>query len=135
MDARHDPDDRHASIELPATPRTPERARTFVADTLHGTPYDTIGDDVALVVSELITNAVMHTRAAVVLTLQAGDGRVRVEVHDQLGGAFARLGGARAEGGRGLDIVATLASAWGVETVVDDGKMVWAELPGASDAG
>jgi two-component sensor histidine kinase len=79
-------------------------------------------DDVLVVVSELVTNAVMHSGCAPqeTITLEATiDGaRVRISVHEP--DAFAQ------RGGLGLRVVDTLAHRWGVDR--PDGRVVWAEL-------
>jgi anti-sigma regulatory factor (Ser/Thr protein kinase) len=84
---------------------------------------------VAVVVSELVTNAVRHTTAPIHLTVQTSVDGVRLEVSD----LAPRLPGPpvldpQAEGGRGLAIVAGLADAWGIDPIAGDGKIVWAEL-------
>jgi anti-sigma regulatory factor (Ser/Thr protein kinase) len=98
----------------------------------------TLRDDTLLVVSELVTNAVMHARGAQVLCgirLSAEERQctLRVEVHD--GQAEPDHGpqpcrpGPCAESGRGLLIVQELAMAWGTERSLRlAGYMVWAEL-------
>jgi hypothetical protein len=96
-----------------------------------------VGYDVALVVSELVTNAVEHvprvTRGCargIVIGLEAGRGWLRVEVHDS-GEKQPRTPAPdrEAEDGRGLLLVAGLAQRWGVEQRRPFGKVVWAELP------
>jgi anti-sigma regulatory factor (Ser/Thr protein kinase) len=84
----------------------------------------------SLVVSELVTNAVVHARTPLeVRVLVAGD-RVRIEVHDQTAGQPRRRSPTtHATGGRGLRMVEALCHAWGVETDADGaGKTVWAEV-------
>lgn len=91
-----------------------------------------------LVVSELITNAFLHTdppRGAHVLLIHQANGAVRVEVRD-----YGREDGNRpavpcegtgalAENGRGLALVAAFSCKWGIEQIVPDhsvlGHVVW----------
>ena len=81
-----------------------------------------------LIVSELVTNAVIHARTPSVLGLRLDTGVLRLEVTDHATGApNPRNAEPYAEGGRGLRIVSTLANAWGVEPR-PGGKLVWAEL-------
>src|SRR4051794_21295011 len=85
--------------------------------------------DVTLVVSELVTNAVVHGRGAITLNLQHDDdGIVRGEVIDG-GGGFeqeVRQRGPYDGDGRGLLIVEALASPWGTH---EGPTHVWFELP------
>jgi anti-sigma regulatory factor (Ser/Thr protein kinase) len=89
--------------------------------------------DAALVVSELLSNAIRHARprpgASLQLAWAVDNGAVEVAVSD--GGAPTRPQRAHASvsslGGRGLDVVDYLARTWGVRTD-DDGLTVWAVL-------
>ncbi|WP_165989647.1 ATP-binding protein [Streptomyces sp. YIM 98790] len=93
----------------------------------------------ALVVSELFTNAVVHTDSeSVVWRLRRdpgpeGDGEVYVEVggrHRQgeaVGASRTRLPGE--EHGRGLLLVEAVSTAWGIRDCREDGWSVWARLP------
>jgi anti-sigma regulatory factor (Ser/Thr protein kinase) len=89
--------------------------------------------DLALVVSELVTNAVVHGRGAITLRLQRDGEIARGEVVDE-GGGFARQIRERGPddvGGRGLMIVESLSSRWGV---YEGTTHVWFELdPGGTD--
>ncbi|MFD4482380.1 ATP-binding protein [Streptomyces sp. NPDC058257] len=74
----------------------------------------TVVDDVALVVSELVTNAICHGDGAVVLSVLAAGGELRVSVTDQSPDR-AELGHPTAEdmSGRGLLLVDSFAHIWG----------------------
>lgn len=83
---------------------------------------------VALVVSELVTNAQRHVGGRIALSLVLEVDRLRIAVSDgsrrepvQQAPDPARVGG------HGLRIVAKLATAWGVRPH-GDGKQVWADL-------
>ncbi|MEV5525812.1 ATP-binding protein [Streptomyces prunicolor] len=87
------------------------------------------------VVTELVTNAVIHGRATrgshVLVAYHLDDDLLRVEVRDAASG-MPRIGSstsedAEPEGGRGLQIVAALADSWGITPRVI-GKSVWAEI-------
>ena len=83
----------------------------------------------AQVVSELATNCTLHARSDFVLRLSVEGGCVRVEATDgATGGLHARQYSSTATTGRGLRIVESLATAWGVAPTAD-GKTVWALLP------
>lgn len=89
--------------------------------------YD-VADALCLVVSELVTNAVLHARTEVVLTLELRPGVARVGVRDNSPATLAvRNYSPEAVTGRGLGVVAALSRTWGM--VADgDGKLVWAEF-------
>jgi hypothetical protein len=82
-----------------------------------------------LLVSELATNAVVHSGLIFGVGIVAGSDCVRIFVDDPSPILPWPVGRADddATSGRGLDIVAALASAWGRETT-DDGKRVWFDL-------
>ena len=91
-------------------------------------------DDAMLVLSELVSNAVKHAAP-----LPSGEIRVRWQVQDEVlhieitdGGASTRphasVAALSALGGRGLDIVRTVSTQWGV-TEGEDSVTVWAEVP------
>jgi anti-sigma regulatory factor (Ser/Thr protein kinase) len=86
-------------------------------------------DSAALVVSELVANALQHAAADPPgLRLEAGDDWLRIEVHDA-DPRWPRIRAADdlAEAGRGLVLVEAIASKWGVRETTT-GKAVWAEL-------
>jgi len=82
-------------------------------------------EDVLLIVSELVTNAIVHAGSAATVVASQSDGAIRVEVHDHGTDAPMVRDRDRGPGGLGLRLVASLADAWGWEPN-DDGKLVWA---------
>ena len=83
----------------------------------------------AQVVSELATNCTLHARSDFVVRLSLEGESVRVETTDGVpGGLHARHYSSTATTGRGLRIVESLSTAWGVAPTAD-GKTVWAVLP------
>jgi hypothetical protein len=80
-------------------------------------------EDAALVLSELITNAVVHAGGAVTITVTRDGRRIRIEVSDNAPGQ-PRPGGP-SPGGRGLHIVTQLSEHWGFHPTAT-GKLVWA---------
>ncbi len=119
-------------LELAPTAHSVRVARRFACEFLAG--YDAIVcETVALLVSELVTNAVLHggphhPASIVGLALAALPDRIRVEVADA-GAGIPRIE-ARAldyPSGRGLLLVQSMASRWGCDRS-ETGKTVWFEL-------
>ncbi|MEU7426350.1 ATP-binding protein [Streptomyces sp. NPDC040750] len=104
------------------------QARGLVIGQLDDWHLTDIADTAALLVSELVTNALRHTRGPLRLNLQVRDGRLRCEVEDtDSGGPVRRTVDTDAESGRGMELVDLLAEAWG-GTRTPTGKTVWFEL-------
>ncbi|MEU3459265.1 ATP-binding protein [Streptomyces sp. NPDC006733] len=83
---------------------------------------------VALVVSELVTNAQRHGAGSVGLSLVLEESRLRIAVNDESRAQPVICPTAPGKvGGHGLRIVAKLSGQWGV-TLLGAGKQVWAEL-------
>ena len=89
---------------------------------------DEVVDTATLLASELATNALVHGRGRVELRLRLTRDRLVLESADS-GQQMPRRrrAGDDDEGGRGLQLVATLADRWGFRAT-DEGKVVWAEL-------
>lgn len=81
--------------------------------------------DAALMVSELVTNAVVHGVGAITLRIEAEPGAVRVEVADAGNVTVVPSPAPGAHGGWGLRIVDQLADDWGV---LDGSTKVWFRL-------
>ncbi|MGV9559240.1 SpoIIE family protein phosphatase [Streptomyces sp. NPDC003522] len=94
-------------------------------------------DDIELVADELVTNALVHTEGAAVVTLRlltGGGPRLRVEVEDSSSALPRRReAGDSGVSGRGLLLVDLLSDAWGVEAR-GGGKCVWCEFATADTA-
>lgn len=112
-------------------PASTREARRRVCDRLEAAALEGAVPSVALVVSELTTNAVLHARTAFEVRLHLGMGTIRIEVHDEDSRRpVARNFSESATSGRGLRVVDQLCEAWGVEPDADGpGKTVWAVLP------
>ncbi|MEU5279035.1 SpoIIE family protein phosphatase [Streptomyces asoensis] len=112
-------------------PRAPSQvcpARAVVREQLHAWGLDELADAAELMVSELVTNAVRHSRRSpVALRLVRGD-TLLCEVEDDDHELPTLLSaGPGDEQGRGLRVVSALAREWGASRTAA-GKSVWFEL-------
>ena len=107
----------------------PAAARHFTVGALRGWGAEDIADDAALVVTELAANAIVHAHSGFTVSLFARGDLLRISVRDASplprGQAAAALPPAPLHG---LGAVDALASRWGVESLENAGKTVWAEL-------
>ena len=102
------------------------RARRQVARYLASCPA---ADDALIVLTELATNAILHSRSGhdfFTVRAELTGHHARLVVEDA-GGTWQQPGPAGTDGGRGLQIVAAIAEAWGVDGD-DRGRAVWARL-------
>lgn len=115
-------------IALPAVVTSTPAARHWITEQLADLPRD-IADTAGLLVSELVTNAVLHAATSLAVSVHRFDDRIRVDVADG-SPAFPspRDYGVDATTGRGLTLLEVLPTAWGVEAF-PWGKVVWFELP------
>ncbi|WP_420714366.1 SpoIIE family protein phosphatase [Streptomyces sp. NRRL WC-3744] len=111
-------------------PEAVRHARRFTRRTLRawGLSRDTI-DVALLVVSELVTNALVHTGGQVRLDLSLVNHRLRLAVADTSPRSPVKPTsiGWEATGGRGILLVEAVSAAWGT-VPVSGGKQVWADL-------
>ena len=115
-------------VELPPDPGSAAAARALVRRTLAPECPPDLVDVVALLVSELVANAVVHARTPVRVAMTSGPVAVRVEVSDQSPEAPRVRDVAPDDvSGRGLQMVEALADAWGVEPD-GAGKTIWFEV-------
>jgi anti-sigma regulatory factor (Ser/Thr protein kinase) len=123
--------DRSPTLELylPADSTAPSRARALVSTEV-GDSIGSAGDLVALLTSELVSNAVRHTESHdVIVTVEVGD-PVRVEVVDEGPGFELPIPKiADTPGGWGLVLVDRLADSWGTRAGYGH-HGVWFELGG-----
>lgn len=91
-------------------------------------------DDAALLVSELLTNALKASQSLgvptpIVLRLLANDRQLIIEAWDSwVEGFNLQRRSSEGENGRGLQVVAALSRRWGVGRISDHYKVVWCEL-------
>lgn len=120
-------------VEVAGGRQAPAKARAHVRLQLAGRVSEADLDDVVVLTSELVTNAVRHgdagVDATIVVHLAIAADVLRVEVCDRGPGFVppAVLRPRAQGGGNGLILVALLSSSWGVAG--DDGTCVWFERP------
>ncbi|MCX4744671.1 PAS domain-containing SpoIIE family protein phosphatase/ATP-binding protein [Kitasatospora sp. NBC_01287] len=121
------PGDRIATLPLTGEGPMPARARRFTRSTLAAWGLAPLADFAELLVSELVTNALVHAQQPRRLRLFR-DRMLTLEVADA-GRQAPRLrpAGSEDEGGRGMYLINELAHRWGSRPT-HDGKVVWAEL-------
>jgi anti-sigma regulatory factor (Ser/Thr protein kinase) len=116
-----------SALELPPSTDSVPVARQFARRAAGDSSADL--DTLVLLVSEVVTNAVLHARSDIRLDIQPAGELIRVEVHD---GSpveprvhhFHLTSGT----GRGLRMLEQLARRWGVESDPTGGKVVWFEV-------
>ncbi|KII00440.1 protein phosphatase [Streptomonospora alba] len=124
-----------ARREFSPTPGTAAEAREFVRDTLSEWSADQSADDVVLLVSELVTNAVVHAESILELVVRRLPGAVEVVVADRVPERAVPQAGPLSvdtspsadpgrSGGLGLALAGAIATSWGVSYSKDD-KAVW----------
>ncbi|MGW5652632.1 SpoIIE family protein phosphatase [Streptomyces humi] len=123
--------------------RAVREARGFVRERLDDWGLADLSDDLTLITSELVTNALVHAGSDVDVRLRVTGDRLRLEVRDAdtdppvpAAYSLTEEGSARAEHGRGLYLVDALAHTWNTSPS-GRGKTVWLEMdiPGADGGG
>ncbi|MBF6044936.1 ATP-binding protein [Streptomyces sp. NRRL B-1677] len=134
-------------MEVRADPAEVGRARRWARSRLAGSGIgvdEPLAETLILLISELVTNAVVHTGCPAVLRMlfpgagggMAGvcGGTVRVEVADiSARPPRRRCAGGEDTGGRGLELVDGLADRWGWQAE-GSGKRIWCEVDRGSSA-
>lgn len=120
-----------SELRLPPSTESVPVARQFAREQLRHSQSDV--ETVVLLVSEVVTNAVLHARSEVVLLIQQRQDVTRIEVSDA-SPVPPRLHNFTAESatGRGLRLLDQLALRWGADSS-GTGKVVWFEVGSASD--
>ncbi|GAA2210834.1 hypothetical protein GCM10009850_062930 [Nonomuraea monospora] len=101
-------------------------ARRLAGTVLKECDYQGRHEDVLLVVSELVTNALVHGDGSPALRVRASVSQVRIEVGDT-GVALPETREPGPLNGWGLHVVRLLSTGWGISPG-QDGKVVWCEL-------
>jgi DNA-binding NarL/FixJ family response regulator len=106
-------------------------ARRFVSQALSSWDDDEgdLTDTVTLLVSELVTNAVVHAGSEVEVMVRLTSSAARIEVTDASPESISpRDAGSEDDSGRGLALVGSLAQRWGVRAAPGGGKTIWFEV-------
>lgn len=128
------PAQRETRMAFDPDPASARAARRFLQSTLDDWGASHFVETATLLVSEVVTNVVLHARTAAELVLGLRGDRLRVEVHDanpmlpQL-----KVYGPGATTGRGMGMVGAMSSHHGVDRTAT-GKRVWFELDPADGA-
>ena len=114
--------------QLPGDASSVARARRFMASVLKDARQHT-SEECALIVSELVSNAVRHANTDVVLRVEERRGAIHLEIEDNGPGEPEIKSPPVTElSGRGLKIVDALANDWGVRRTDQSAKVVWATV-------
>ncbi|MPY37535.1 SpoIIE family protein phosphatase [Streptomyces adustus] len=127
---------RNAALELLGGVEAAPRARAFASGVLTSWRFPTDLHDLGvLAASELVANSLQHGTPPMRLRLRRTDRRLIVEVTDGDDHLPRRRAEPGDESGRGIAIVATIASNWGSRRTPGGGKAVWCEfvLPKAAE--
>ena len=115
-------------LRLPADPAAVSRARAWAAQLCRQWDAGGMCDDTTLLVSELVSNAILHAGTELVVELASADEMILIAVTDgSTRPARLRTSAPLSDAGRGLLLVDALSTRWGV-TAWPTGKRVWAEL-------
>ncbi|MGZ4593926.1 MAG: ATP-binding protein [Actinomycetes bacterium] len=120
-------------LDLPPTTDSVPAARRFVRARLVHAEVDV--DTATLLVSEVVTNAILHARTPVTVTVEEDGAVAHIAVADR-SPVPPRLHAysATSATGRGMRLLDQLAIRWGVEAdPVTGGKTVWFEVGAPSD--
>jgi anti-sigma regulatory factor (Ser/Thr protein kinase) len=121
-----------SSCEFPATITAPAGARSWLDGIFRVRELGQAGFDARLLVSELVANSVRHsglaTTDAITMRLELDATRLRVEVRDSAVGFTVptQTPASTTSGGRGLMLVAALATRWGAAR--DTSEATWFEI-------
>jgi serine/threonine-protein kinase RsbW len=115
------------TFTVPPASQSAPRARAALRATLGAWADEQTRADAALLLTELVANGVIHAGSPMQITLTVDPDLLRAEVRDS--SPFAPMHReADEDGGRGVLILNSLASSWGVIGHPGDGKTVWFEL-------
>lgn len=122
-----------AQLLLPMQPTAPAMARAFARESGCTQHALEVLDDALLLISELVTNSVLHGGPPIMIAIDCDGAGLHVRVRDGSTAAPTTPQTAEhdAENGRGLTLVQLISDTWGVQPVADDhgpGKEVWFEL-------
>ena len=116
---------------LPRSPMAAGQARRVTGTLCRAACLDDdLCDTAVLLTSEVVTNAVLHGRSPSCLSVAASELGVRVEVEDDSSRwpVQRQQGDSAALDGRGILLLETIATSWGVLPGHAGGKVVWFEV-------
>jgi two-component sensor histidine kinase len=113
-------------LSLPPSPTAPGVIRGWVDDRVAPAVSDSATTALKLVLTELVTNAIVHGAGEVTVRARVDADALFVEVIDKGTRSVPAIRDAGDDGGWGLQIVQALSRRWGV---YDGSTQVWAELP------
>jgi anti-sigma regulatory factor (Ser/Thr protein kinase) len=118
-----------AGLSIDDDVRAVHQARAFTRATLDEWSLpDSLARDAILLVSEMVTNAIVHGRAPIQLRLRQARDHLLIEVDDTATAVPRKLRPTASDiHGRGLQLVAMMADEWGTRPI-RDGKSVWCAL-------
>jgi DNA-binding NarL/FixJ family response regulator len=126
---------REATAKMAGEPASASSARQFVSETLQRWDAASDLDTVSLLVSELVSNAIIHARTDFEVSVLLRSHTIRIEVDDQSAAVpVPRDADVDDTSGRGMALVEALATGWGVDDRRPGGKTVWFEVPRFDDA-
>ena len=112
------------TVTLPRDPGAPRRARALLREHANGLGADRL-DTAVLLISELVTNAVLHGSGEIRLIIDLAGNDARFAVADEGEGTPVVRDAPGPDGGWGLRLVGQLATRWGI---VDKRTQVWFEV-------
>jgi anti-sigma regulatory factor (Ser/Thr protein kinase) len=112
------------TVTLPRDHGAPGQARALLREHANGLDRDRL-DTAVLLISELVTNAVLHGTGEIRLLIDLGDRGARFAVCDEGDGTPVVRPEPGPDGGWGLRLVGQLARRWGVR---EGRTQVWFEL-------
>ncbi len=118
-------------LSLPGVPASASHARRVVHDALAAAGRTEWADAATLACTEVVSNVVLHAHTDLELTVEVFDDAVRVGVRDYSPALpVQRDYSQQAMTGRGMALVAALASEHGISDVGPNGKLVWFTVTG-----
>jgi anti-sigma regulatory factor (Ser/Thr protein kinase) len=112
------------TVHLPRDRSAPRQARAAIRDQLSDLSAERL-ETAVLLISELVTNAIMHGAGRIVMTIERDGSLTRFAVNDEGDGTPHVRDDPGPEGGWGLRLVEQLAARWGLRRT---GTGVWFEL-------
>jgi anti-sigma regulatory factor (Ser/Thr protein kinase) len=117
------------NLALASSIDAPRKARRAITELLARSGRADLGADAGVLVSELVTNAVLHAGGPITISAAYLDSTLHVEVHDTETAPLPRLQkpSPSDKTGRGHHLVALLADRWAIRPS-PAGKTIWFEI-------